>query len=498
MNRLDKSSDPRIVQFWSHTCRVVQCARFVTPIRRTLQGARPIRTGEIVAEIPRSLQIWDIDALRDDFVQTHLFAARHSRTANRLSSGAFLAAYLALQYHQLQVEEMGNTTTASKDTGMDRARRAYFQALPKLDELVDHPLFWKQDELIESFGSHSHNLAVASTYQGMVQSEYQAFQETSPAFATVISQVAYTVARTWVLTRSFSPGPVASQQELSDDDERVLFAANVATNFSKGCHAMVPILDLLNHHPTPNVAYSYNMDKRAFVITSQRAIPASFEFYDSYGKFTDAHLFAKFGFNNGDGSGHTEASIALFHRMLGYKLGEFSHFSDTKPETLRSIQAAQRKGLLRYLQYDDGYQECIPGPDAADPEAWELKELKFRFLTRIANDASRWVISVPPRRPKSLPVESSQESILDGPPEIDVRTTRLNVMPLIETCRLLSLIHTDYDGQVLSMLRENLETPDFVFERGSDALEYRAFMWYVTILSSGCPLNDRIHGNCKC
>lgn len=483
-NVLDTSTDPRIIRFWSQTCRVAQCARFVTPVRRTLQAARPIRAGEIVAEIPRSLQIWDLDALRDDFVQRQLFPARHARTGNLLPSGAFLAAYLALKYHQLIQAELDNSTTATTDeeenTFMDPARKAYFASLPTREELSDHPLFWTQEELIESLGPQSHNMAVASAYQEMVHSEYQAFAEASSDFASTISEIEYTVGRTWVLTRSFSPGPMGPQLELLDEDERAFFSANVATDFARGCHAMVPILDLLNHHPTPNVAYSYNTDKRAFVITAQRSIPSSFELYDSYGKYTDAHLFAKFGFNNGDGSGYTEASIALFHRMLDYQMGdEFSYFSSssTNSESFHMIQAAQRKGLLRYLQFDDGYQECIPGPDAADPGAWELKELKFSHLNRIANDGSKWVLRVPPRSPKSRPVASSQESILDGPPEIDVRAIRMNIMPLIETCRLMSVIHTDFDGNAIKILRDNLEAPDFVLERGNDALEYRAFMW---------------------
>lgn len=475
-NLLDNSTDPRIVQFWSQICRVAQCARYITPIRRTLQAARPVRPGEIVAEIPRSLQIWDLDALRDEFVQTQLLPARHPRTENRLSSGAFLAAYVALQFFKVQPNEVKNPTASVSE--LDPTRKAYYEALPTLEELSDHPLFGSQQELVEMLGPKSHSLAVVSAYHEIVNSEYQALAEASPTFADAISEINYTMARVWVLTRTFSPGPTAVQQEFLDDDERDRIASHVSTDLSKGCHAMVPILDLLNHHPNPNVAYSYNLDKRAFVITAERKIPSGFEIYDSYGKFTDAHLFAKFGFNNGDGSGHTEASIALFHRVLDYRREtEFSYFSDHNTEQNRMVQNAQRKGLLRYLQYDDGYKECISGPDAADPKAWELKELKFLHLKQIANDASRWVTTVPPRRPNSRPVESSEVSIVDGSPEIDLGSVRLNIMPLVETCRLISLVHSDYDDEIIDILRDNLGAENFVLQPGNDALEYRAFMW---------------------
>jgi hypothetical protein len=159
--------------------------------------------------------------------------------------------------------------------------------------------------------------------------------------------------------------------------------------------------------------------------------------------------------------------------MLDYQIGgEFSHLSEA---TLPFIAESQRSGLLRYLQYDDGYVDCISGPE--DGEAWTLKELKYQHLVQMANNASRWILTVGPRHPHSKPVESSQLSIMEDAPDFDVRTLRLSIQPLMETCRLLSLIHTDYNGQAISLLQENLQNQQFVLARDSDALEYRAFMW---------------------
>ena len=488
-NVLDTSADPIVLRFWSVVCRSAQCARFVTPVRRTLQAARPIRPGEIISEIPRDQQIWDLDALRDDFVQTYLLSARHAGTNNRLSSGAFLAAYMGLQHHHQLQQQRDNTTSPSNS--MDQVRKAYFDALPTIEELRDHPLFWTIDQVTELLGRRSLTSGVILGYHEMVASEYEAFSLVSPIFAKSISKTNYTLARVWVLSRSFSPGPAASQVELSAHEDRGLLQENVMTDFSKGSHAMVPILDLLNHHPSPNVAYQYNADKRAFVITAKRPIPASFELYDSYGLFSDSHLLAKFGFVNGDGSGYTQASIAFFHRGmvdLGGLSEEFSYLSRENPEFNRRILQEQQHGLVRYLQFDDGYKDCIRGPE--DSDAYRLKEVKLQHLIRIANEPARWTVTLKPRRPNSQPRETSNEIIVEDPPDLDARKTRVNLVPLIETCRLMAVIHTDFEGEALSILEKNLETPDFTLDRGSDALEYRALAWYVA--SDEKKLNDTV------
>jgi hypothetical protein len=475
-NILDVSADPRVRRFWSLICRTAQCARFVTPVRRTLHAARPIRSGEIISEIPRDQQIWDIDALRDDFVQTHLLSARHSGSLNRLSSGAFLAAYLALQYHQL-LHPNDNTTTLAP-TSVDPIRTAYLDALPTLEESSDHPLFWSPKQVVELLGRGTLTAGVVLTYHGMVASEYDALSLASPIFGQTISKTNYTLARVWVLSRSFSPGAAGLLGDLSDE-ERSFLQENVGTNFSKGCHAMVPILDLLNHHPSPNVVYQYNPDKRAFVVTAKRRIPASFELYDSYGRFSDSHLLAKFGFLNGDGSGSTQISMAFFHRVidLGGMSDESSYLSKENAEFNQMILEAQRPGIVSYLQFDDGYEDCVPGPD--DSDAYRLKKLKLQHIIRIANDPTRWIVTMGPRRPKSQPREASNEKIMDEAPVIDTRNAIINVLPLIETCRLMSVIHTDFEGDAISLLERNLETPIFRLDRDSDALEYRAFAWYV-------------------
>jgi hypothetical protein len=436
-----------------------------------LQAARPIRAGERLVEIPRRIQFWDLDALRDDFVREELLEARHRRTNNPLCSGAFLAAWLALQI---------NTSPNNNSTDDDNLiRQSYLQLLPSFDDLSGHPILWPNEELVEALGGYSMNYAVAQNYREMVDSEYEALTEVSTTFGEQVSAYDYLAARINVLTRSFSPGPVAIMEEDLDEEELDFYKRELNIDFSQGCHAMVPILDLLNHHPHPNVVYTYNKEKRAFVISAKTTIHAGWELQDSYGKFTDSHLFAKFGFVNGDGSGYTQASIALFHRMLDLNMNqEFSHLPILEGETNKELEQYQRRDLRRYLQYDDGYEECIAGPES-HPLAFDLKKLKLDHLLQGANDAKRWVIKLTPRSPGSAPIDSSAIAITEKVPEVNPRKFRLDFSGLVETCRLLSLITSDYDGEAIDVLTNNLGNSSFVVERGSDALEYRALMWYV-------------------
>ena len=103
--------------FWNKVCSSsgVWCGDGkVEPTRRTLQAnsmtKTPISHGEIVAEIPRELQLWEIDALRSDFVKNeNLLKARHKMTKNPLASGAFLATYLANERKRLLENEKEDT-----------------------------------------------------------------------------------------------------------------------------------------------------------------------------------------------------------------------------------------------------------------------------------------------------------------------------------------------------------------------------------------------------
>ena len=135
----------------------------------------------------------------------------------------------------------------------------------------------------------------------------------------------------------------------------------------------------------------------------------------------------------------------------------------------------QKKQIQQYLQYDDGYRDCVSDEDA---EAMEFKQLKRKLLLLIVNDYRKWSASLPQR---DTDPTSTSVPIDDG------------VNPLISTCRLLALTHRDYDGNALGIVEQKIqeieqarlatpsdyhgETYDLVFKRGQKGLEYRAGIW---------------------
>jgi hypothetical protein len=301
-----KNVDPSISAFWKSVCRSSWCGRMVYPTKRTLQAVRPIRPGETLVEIPRTHQIWELDALRTDIVK-ELLPARHQLTQNPLAGGAYLAAHVALEQQRLTIS---SNVTGPSLSSIDKVRALYFRSLPSYKDLkeMDHPILMSRSDLRTMLGHHSWNFAVVIMYQEMVESEYVALTNTSATFGSLVTKEDYQTARIHVLTRSFNPGPEGclGEQERLFKEEReemeTLWGLEKDTLFAEGCHSMVPILDMLNHHPQPNVVYKFDTGKQAFVISAKSQIPVKWELMDSYGMYSDSHLFAKFGFVNGDGS----------------------------------------------------------------------------------------------------------------------------------------------------------------------------------------------------
>ena len=88
-------------------------------------------------------------------------------------------------------------------------------------------------------------------------------------------------------------------------------------------YVLTPLLDkickdMYNSHPNPNVAWRFDPATSSYVVRAQsEGINPGQEIIVSYGKYTEGHLFAKYGYVNGDGSSKTEVSLNVFHRMLG-------------------------------------------------------------------------------------------------------------------------------------------------------------------------------------
>jgi hypothetical protein len=443
--------DPRVRLFLREICRyeATYCNEVLRPSHRTQKTTRDLPSGQRLVEVPRHLLLWDLDALRNDFVQNELFGARIFGI-KPLDADAFLSAYLAVLQHN--------------KTGLSPILQSYLEILPSYHDFASfHPILL-ENNVSSLVGKESYSYQLVRHVRQKVNLEYEALTNASEAFARLCSWSDFVTARLTVLTRSFGTGRLHENERDSEhfnslEEELGLFRDKAGVDISSGSFALVPILDLYNHHAQPTVGYSYDPVKRAFVIRSL-GLTAGHELWDSYGKHSDAHLYAKFGFINGDGSESVQACVSVWH-------GLYDLSNETKADE-----------LLRYLSFDDGYDDCIQ-PDETTP-AWELKRLKYQHLWEIAHNTKFWTVVVPPRQRDARPAASSVLSS-EWPPRGIIRTLDVSrgspdVQGVLAACRLLVVTHEDFDGTATQLLRDHLpEAGSYMLPPSSphDALEYR-------------------------
>lgn len=464
------------------------CHKSLQISKRYFRATERIEPGEVLFEIPRSLQLWDLDALRDPWIRLHLFEASHRQSGNSVGSEAFLAAYLALQ--------LKRKADTSRDWQMEILELAYYDVLGSLEDLEkNHPLFADADHMKDLLG-FSEGYGVLQAYRNMIISEWEAFSSFSPKFNEMISQREYFEARMNVLTRAIRVGPPGPEQAIKGtflkaqyspeqllQDELSSYKDILGIDLEKdGCIALIPIADLFNHHPQNNVEYGYNITELnsdgAFVVRADnRRIEKGFEPMASYATgITDAHLYARYGFVNGDGSSPAQVSLAFYHDILKLSISSQYDYFPSSGLTSRLFEFMERP-VAEYLKFDDGYSECIPGPSTHPDEA-DLKLLKHKHLLRIANIPERWQFSVPARNPYSFPgITHDTPIILEPPTPIPFYAKEnLDLELPMSTCRLMSLVVSDLDGKASEVLRENLHNKSFILKKGNDSLEYRSWM----------------------
>lgn len=519
--------DPRIRRFLSRVCQEtdVFCHPSLVSKRRTQTAKRHIAQGERILEIPRSMQIWDLDALRNDFMRETFWGATHTQTGNPVDTAAYLAVYLALlRTQQISLPDnllkenvdSDNNKNNNKDSGEEDLQKKdeavvqevsqprllqYLQeCMPTVEDLGSfHPLFWNDTTLKNLLPPLSATYAVVRAYREMIRSEYQALKNIAKHRTDItisdewednsdifLSEEDYRTARILVLSRSFGAGPLPvhkassppsnSAKDSSVSEDEVEFYKSDIGVFA---YAMVPILDFYDHHARPNVDYSYNSERGVFAIRAiGSGIATGHEVVDSYGKFSDSHLFAKFGFVNGDGSGYSQASLATNHPV--FDLGLKKQFSNLPmqrnqqqqplPDSIKKALDRQRLNMKHYVRFDDGYEECILRNTNNHPkEAYELKRLKLQHLAKIANHVKRWHLVLPPRDPGSLPARASNIAITSTPPKMTKETARSifqrkDYQLIAATCRLISLTHEDYDGNAVALLKKNLNDNTFLLK----------------------------------
>ena len=524
-----------------------------------------IAAGELIMRLPRPLQIWDLDALRDKYIQHEFLGlddngnsdsirrvARHKDTQNPLDSGAYLAVYLIRLLHGSRAENVGQTCDGAdvncklvgtwKDMYQHKERvqmlSGYLDILPTIIDRQgesnfnphSHPLFWSSSLVESFFPRYTHTYDLIRHYQQMIESEYAALTLASEDFKRNVNYAEYLNMRINVLSRAFGVSASrndngvlwsisSDRNESSLNDEMSLYETSNFGSMLDAKHnddikgndefkfrSMCPLLDMYNSHPNPNVVWRYDSRTSSYLIHADKKsnISPSHSIVVSYGKYTDGHLFGKYGYVNGDGTSPTEISLAVFHRMLGdVGLGrQFSHlpFDAWDPEFHKEIFGGnsngaeftlankalhiQAKELIRYLMFDDGYEECIDLKDSAGSTEEELKVLKLQHLVRIANNMSAWIIRVPPKFPLALPLQT------DRPPTPESKEHKkavgLNAENIVSTCRLLSLTTDDIGGNAVSFLRKGLieygsNKSYFRVDKNGDTLEFRAMMCVVRL-----------------
>ena len=500
-----------------------------------------IPAGELVMRLPRPLQIWDLDALRDEFIQTEFLGlsdgplVTHRETGNPLDSGAFLAVHLIRLIHGLRGGECNDSESqecAQPSSSEWTNIRQYEQRIdllePYLDMLParhydttatsgskaedahhDHPLIWPKSTLESLFPKYTHTYDLIVHYRRMIQSEYDALGQASKVFAKNVDFSEYLNMRVNVLSRAFgvsatehdSGAKWPKSEEAANDsllDEMISYeTSNFGTYLDKShsssfkLRSMSPLLDMYNSHPNPNVMWRYNEMTSSYDIraSNKYSLSPGDAIMVSYGKYTEGHLFFKFGYVNGDGSSPTEANLAVFHRPLGdvglgrqYSLLPFHAWDSvsspkgeaTELEKTKQVVGMQSKELLRYLIFDDGYKECVKVSDNEEyNQHEELKLLKLQHLIRIANDIDAWVVRLPEKFPDAKPPQSLSER-----PELGTDTSKVgvNAKKMLSTCRLLSLTADDIGREAVDYLRDGLSSDAFEVEKDGPTLEYRTMM----------------------
>lgn len=466
---------------------------------------------EILLILPRHLLITDLDALKDPFVMGELIGAKHNLlphknkfvldmwpleinlshfrrendyrtqipTENEVDMGAYLAAYLVRRFKlatsgwydsekkAFVYGLLGNETIPQMDPLLP-----FFKILPTYEELKKHhPTLWSQSFLDKEFGEFSNVKQQVYAFRDMIIGEYLALCRKSKEFCRNVSPNEFKAFRINVLSRAFVMGPFSNA--ISKDEQMDPLIQNLDMAFLKqnnihldqGVRAMSPILDMWDHHPKANTAWQYKHKDEAFVVSSiNRGLFPGQDVLVSYGKYTDTHLFAKFGFVNGDGSGSNEASLAVYHRNLLSGLEpQFSY----KPKNLKEnfLYLGEKSDVIKYIEYeDDGFDSCA---DPDDEVRWPHQVLKFGHMCLTANHRNSWMINVTPRYPHAKSPRNSYTPFSGK--NVGKRFLSFNfTAPVEETAKLIALSIKDYEGKAAVKLYDALTERNQLFHVETD------------------------------
>ncbi len=440
--------------------------------------------------VPRDRLLLDIDAIRDPWIHKYLFLpAQRLQPQLHIDLGAYLAVYLVLrQRGQQQRLLLQDCQHCHHDHD---PMEPYFFILPTYEQLQQrHPAMWSNQLLLQLLNQTS-ALRIARAIRNMIETEYGIFQNlfsssttTSTTNATastkthfakhILPKQDYIAARINVMARSFGTGPITN---VENEPKKEYYKRDYNEGWKQYCcRAMVPILDMWDHHPQAPTQWEYSKVHQAFIVTAKPNTNlewAGSDIWVTYGTYTDSHLFAKFGFINVDGSGWTEASIAAFHNVAHVGLlGATTAFSTSRSHheaIYNDVHLAQQMNQYLHYQYDvypppSNYAMSTPLDYSSIPTAdlnntssasRIFQQYKLQILTHIRDDYHRWNFQMQPRDHLAHPGKSSRLTQLKAIPNFysgSGNNVRFDGKHIIATCRLIALSEDDYEGKALETL----------------------------------------------
>ena len=301
-------------------------------------------------------------------------------------------------------------------------------------------------------------------FRDMIIGEYLALCRKSKEFCVNVSPKEFKAYRINVLSRAFGMGPISNaltKDERNDPffkslDLNMLENANIFLR--KGIRAMSPILDMWDHHPDAQTAWRYMQKDEAFVVSSiGKGLYPGQDVMVSYGTYTDTHLFCKFGFSNGDGSGDSEASVASRHRTLTTGLEpQFSYLPTVYSGDY--FYQGNVEDVLDYLNFDDDGGQFCATPD--DKVRWSLKMLKVGYMLALSSNRTRWTLKTSwNKRPPYIPKNSYPhfEKLLNVHfDNLNRRTFLIRGEAIQDITQIVSLSTADYKGRAIQVLASRI------------------------------------------
>eukprot|EP00984_Skeletonema_dohrnii_P037035 scaffold38642_cov150-Skeletonema_dohrnii-CCMP3373.AAC.3 len=186
--------------------RVQKSSSFELKHSRTLIATENIPSQTVLMELPRELMIWDLDAVRNEFIREEILMTTIPGTVAKRA--ALLSAYLALLRndfstdHNLQLQ-----TSVAKQ-------------VPSYDEYKTfHPVLASIEQMELLLGNHSPAFRDLLVLRQSLNNEYDSFIASSDKFASLVSREDYLSCRLAVQSRAFQIPGVLPESEIPKSEQ---------------------------------------------------------------------------------------------------------------------------------------------------------------------------------------------------------------------------------------------------------------------------------------